>query len=85
MRVSNQLLLTLITLLISTTAGMTCIIMLFRMIQIYLQFRLNSLDASLILAVLLLLWGDLLPMLRTAVSIIMQDCISMMAVNASSA
>ncbi len=46
---------------------------------------LNSLDATLILAVILLLWGDLLPMLRTVVSIIMQECITMMVVNASSA
>ncbi len=50
-----------------------------------MQLRPNSLDASLILAVLLLLWGDLLPMLRTVVSIIMQDCISIMVVIASSA
>ncbi len=45
----------------------------------------NSLDATLILAVILLLRGDLLPMLRTVVSIIMQECITMMVVNASSA
>ncbi len=51
----------------------------------WLQLKPNSLDATLILAVLLLLRGDLLPMLRTVVSIIMQECITMMVVNASSA
>ena len=79
----NQLvdLLTLITLLISTTAGKTCSIAIY--LSISLQLRPNSEDASLILAVLLLL--HFLPMLRTVVSIIMQDCISMVVVNASSA
>ncbi len=42
-------------------------------------------DATLILAVILLLRGNLLPMLRTVVSIIMQECISMKVVNACSA
>ncbi len=90
MGVLNQLLLTLITI---STAGKTCSIILLLNEDIYtaiiidllsLQLRPNS-DASLILAVLLLLWEDLLPMLRTVVSIMMQDCITMMVVNASSA
>ncbi len=87
MGVSNQVLLTLIT--IFTTVGknisILCsigIIARCRSNNITLQFRLNS-DASLILAVLLLLWD--LPMLRTVVSIIMQDCVTVMVVNASSA
>ncbi len=86
MKVSNQLLLTLITLLISTTAGKTCSIAIISLpisILSNLQLRPNSLDASLILAVLVLLWD--LAMLRTVVSVIMQDCITMMVVNASSA
>ncbi len=81
MGVSNQLLLTLITLLISTSAGKTCSIGIY--LSISLQLRPNSEDASLILTVLLL-W-QLLPMLRTVVSIIMKDCLTMMVVNASSA
>ena len=51
----------------------------------WLQFRHNSLDATLILAVILLFRGDLLPLLRTVVSIIMQECISIMVGDASSA
>ncbi len=88
MGVSCQLLLTLIALLIFITVGETCSIAKIRLyckLYISLQLRPNSLDASLILAVLLLLWGDLLPVLRTVVSIIMQDCITIMVVNASSA
>ena len=86
MGVSRQLLLTLIALLIFITVGETCSIAKIRLYcKLSLQLRPNSLDASLILAVLLLLWGDLLPMLRTVVSIIMQDCITVMVVNASSA
>ena len=86
MGVSRQLLLTLIALLIFITVGEKCAIAKIRLYcKLSLQLRLNSLDVLLILAVLLLLLGDLLPMLRTVVSIIMQDCITMMVVNASSA
>ena len=82
MGVSHQLLLT----LIAFTVGETCSIAKIRLYcKLSLQLRPNSLDVSLILAVLILLWGDLLPMLRTVVSIIMQDCITVMVVNASSA